>query len=88
MSIGSACRGTAVPVGAGEAYDTFDFMDRMRELNTTPHVQNLVTRRHRHRRPHHPSRRGQWARPHALAFPGGIGPFPFQGLSNVFLCGA
>ena len=30
-------------LGANKAYDTFDFLDLMRELNTTPHVtQNLA----------------------------------------------
>ena len=30
-------------LGANKAYDTFDFVDLMRELNTTPHVtQNLA----------------------------------------------
>ena len=38
-------------LGADKAYDTFDFVDLMGDLHTTPHVtQNLA-----HRRPHHPS---------------------------------
>ena len=56
---GSARRGAAAPSGADKAYDARDFVELMRELDTTPHVtQNLdATGRQRDRRPHHASRR-------------------------------
>jgi hypothetical protein len=46
-------------VGDDKAYDTFEFADLMRELNTTPHVtQNLGALGGQcHRRPNHPPRR-------------------------------